>query len=255
MAKWLLVLCVLATSVSSQASVLGDVEGVRLLNASLLASLIPKNLFPGETKIHYIGVEFGLLVGGFGSSTLKTALESLPGLESSANDVGKYTLLPQLPSLYTQLAFPFGLAVDAQFLPPLTFTSVSEHYWAGGLKWNYLAALMPSSKLDSSIRLNYHNFGIQKGTNYSIGNTGYGVLHTFGKRFSWASLWLGYGFATGSMDFKYSSTKVSISESPRVSGLHVSVGGVLEGGGFVTGLEWANIVGVNTATLKFGLRI
>jgi hypothetical protein len=239
----------------ANASVLSDIDAFRLLNTSILASMIPKNLFPGKAQVQSLSVETGLLLGGFEKETLKTSLADLPGLESSANDIDKYPLLPQMPCLYFQLAFPWGVSVDTQFLPPISSSSVKIRYWTTGLKWNYLAALMPSSKLDASIRITRHSFSIGKSPDYDVASIGYGLLHTIGKRWNWASLWVGYGFATSSLDLSLNTSKFSITEAPRSTGLHVSIGGVLEGGGFVSGLEWANIIGVNTFTLKLGFQI
>ncbi len=240
---------------TTQASVLSDVESLRLLNTSLLASTVPKNLFPGEADVRSISVETGLLLGGFGTGALKTSFSALPGLQSSANDVDKLPILPQLPTVYFQLTFPRGISVDTQLFPKISASTVSTNYWALGVKWNYLAALMPMSKVESSIRLGLHSFSLSKGSEYDLRNSGYGLLHTIGKRWSWASLWFGYGFATGSLDVNINSSKASISESPRSTGLHLSLGGVLEGGTFTSGIEWANIIGINTVSLKIGFRI
>lgn len=248
---------VIALSIGPQthASVLSEADGAVLLNESLLATLVPKNLVHPEASTEPIGFELGLTLGVTATGALRDSLASLPGTQNAASDVDNLPVLPQLPALYGQVAIPYGLAFESQFLPSLNLSSAKLSYYTLGLRWDYLRFFIRRTPWVGAVRLSFLHFGLNYKDDYIIQDQGWSLLHTIGREWNdWFSVWLGYGFVTSRLDLEIDSTSVIFSESPRSTGLQLSLGALMDAGSFNWGLEWANISGVNCYTTKFGFQ-
>jgi hypothetical protein len=241
-------------SSSTEASLLSDAQGFRLLSEGLISQFYPKNLWasPHGRQDHWI--EAGLLMGVVQPSSVSAPLKELPGLSTVSDQVSAIPVLPSVPMGYFYLHPYRTLNFELRGIPKIGNSSVSVSVFSAGASWSYLNQWMNSLPIDASLRFAYNSAKIAS-SQVTIGQTGIYFLHNLSKTWGATTLAWGAGFGSGTLALDANASAISISEAPRSSGAITSLSSIWRLGAFDCGVEWAWIAGSHSFTTKLGFSI